>query len=101
MDSVIETLNQNFDFILYDCTPIFSTADPCVLGAKTDGVVLVIKTGMTYRESIEHAQHQVEQGGGTVLGVILNQLQVYLPRYLSRYHYYQDYYTDYYHRKRA
>ncbi|MFW5798286.1 MAG: polysaccharide biosynthesis tyrosine autokinase [Planctomycetota bacterium] len=101
MDSLIETLDKQFDFVLYDSTPIFSTADPGVLGAKTDGIVLVIKAGTTYRESIEHALHQVEQAGGVVLGVILNQLRVYLPKYLSRYHYYQDYYyTDYYHRNR-
>lgn len=101
MDSLIATMAEYYDFVLYDSTPIFSTADPSVMSTKTDGLLMVVKAGMTYRESIEHAQHQIEQAGGVILGVVLNQLRVYLPRYLSRYHYYQDYYTDYYHRRRA
>jgi capsular exopolysaccharide synthesis family protein len=75
MRRFITTVCQTFDFVLIDTSPILSTTDPMMLGAMCDGVILVVKTGETRRESVEHAVSLMHQSNAKLLGVVLTQSQ--------------------------
>lgn len=99
MGEIMKTLISTFDIILIDSSPILSTTDPTILGRMVDGIILVIKTNQTQRESVTYAKELFEQAKVKVIGMILNHLRYYIPRYLYRYQYYEDYYYHYYYRK--
>ena len=98
MKSVLATVRRMFDIVLIDTSPMLSTTDPMVLGAMCDGVIMIVKTGATQRESVEHAISLMHQAKAGVLGVILTQMKSYMPKYLNRYHYFNDIYADIYER---
>lgn len=89
-------LEQHFDYVLYDTSPVLSTTDPAMLGAIVGGVLLVVKAGSTQREAIVHAKSLLEQAGCMLNGLILTQRKEYLPKYFHRYQYYRDYHYYYY-----
>ncbi len=100
MGELASLLTASFDYVVCDTTPLLSTTDPCVLGARMGGVALVVRAGVTQRESVEHGRNILEQADVRLLGLILNHVRFYIPRYLYRYQYYHDYYyRQYYSRE--
>jgi capsular exopolysaccharide synthesis family protein len=95
IETVIGELESMFDVILFDTSPVLSTTEPLVLGARTGGVVLVVRANSTQRESVIYAQGQLEQAGCRLLGVVLNARPSYVPRFwwLRKYDYFQEEYT--------
>jgi non-specific protein-tyrosine kinase len=47
VDKVIEQLIAQADIVLFDAPPVIAVTDAAVLGAKVDGVLLVIQAGAT------------------------------------------------------
>jgi len=94
-DKALAALESMFDMVLFDTSPVLSTTEPLVLGAKTGGVILVVKANSTQRESVLYAQGQLEQAGCRLLGVVLNARPSYVPRLwlLRRFDYFQDDYA--------
>lgn len=71
VDRVIERLKAQADMILFDAPPVIAVTDAAVLGAKVDGVLLVVQTGKTRREHAERAKHILEQARVRIVGVTL------------------------------
>jgi capsular exopolysaccharide synthesis family protein len=85
-------LRRQFDYVLIDTPPVVPFTDAAVLGALSDGVVLVIRAGRTPRPLVERAVDAVS--GGKVVGVVLNAVQI-TP--VDRYYYkYDEYNPDRY-----
>jgi capsular exopolysaccharide synthesis family protein len=95
VDRVLGQLESSFDVILLDTSPVLSTTEPLVFGARAGGVVLVVRANATQRESVLYAQGQLEQAGCRLLGLVLNARPSYVPRFLwlRKYDYFQDGYT--------
>ena len=94
VDRVVGWLESNFDLIFFDTSPVLSTSEPLILGARTGGVVLVVRANATQRESVLYAQGQLEQAGCRLLGLVLNARPSYVPRLwlLRKYEYFPDAY---------
>ena len=60
------------DFVIIDVTPILATAEPEVLAALVDGIILVVRAGVTPRETVEQAMVSLEKK--KILGAVLNDL---------------------------
>lgn len=71
VDQVIETLVQRADIVLFDAPPVVAVTDAAVLGAKADGVLLVVSAGKTRREHAERAKEMLEKARVRVIGVAL------------------------------
>ena len=54
------------------------------LFAKVDGVVLVLESGKTRQQVSLEAKKQLEEAGGTILGVVLNKRKYYIPDWIYR-----------------
>jgi capsular exopolysaccharide synthesis family protein len=66
-------LEQYFDYIIYDTSPVLSTTDPAIIGAMVGALILVVKAGATQREAINHAQNLLKQAACPVDGIVLTQ----------------------------
>ena len=87
----IETLTKEcgrvFDLVIIDSPPVMPVTDPLMLAAAADATVLVIKAGVTQRQSVRRAYQLLEQAGGRVSGCILNDVGRTLPSYYSASYY--------------
>lgn len=91
MAGLLESLKARFDYIFIDTPPVMPVTDSCLLGALTDGVILVIQAGRTQRDIIKHAEQRLLQAHANLLGYIMTNIEYHLPQYLYRYvHKYSD-----------
>lgn len=70
MRRLLEQLRAQFDRVLVDCAPAFPLADAGVLARLVDGVVLIVRAGVTKRPAIEQTLSEVD--AAKVLGLVLN-----------------------------
>jgi capsular exopolysaccharide synthesis family protein len=69
--TVMHHLKRNFDYVLIDGPPALALSDASLLGAMTDGVLLVVRLGVTPRHMVEESYHLLETLGGNILGTCL------------------------------
>jgi Mrp family chromosome partitioning ATPase len=73
-------LRTEFDYVLIDTPAISSSNDSTVLGAATDGLVLVLKANSSRRESARGTIHDLRAAKVRVLGAVLNQRTFPIPQ---------------------
>ena len=71
VDALIEELVGQADFVIFDSPPAIAVTDAAVLGAKVDGVLLVVSAGKTRREHAERAKETLEKARARIVGVTL------------------------------
>jgi polysaccharide biosynthesis transport protein len=87
-EAVLEELSRRFDRILLDSPPLQAVTDAVVLSKHADGVILVVKAGKTLRDDVTRSVRQVIDVGGSLVGVILNELDLDQRRSYYYYNYY-------------
>ncbi|MFQ5420316.1 MAG: CpsD/CapB family tyrosine-protein kinase [Anaerolineae bacterium] len=71
VDQAIAQLAELADIILFDAPPVIAVTDAAVLGAKVDGVLLVLNAGKTRRDHAERAKEMLEKAHVRVVGAAL------------------------------
>lgn len=92
MKNVIETLSTNFDYVVIDSPPVSSFADSLILSSLVEGVIIVVKGGVTPREMAQRTKAHLQSVGAKILGVVINQIKLQP----HDYYYYSTYYSRYY-----
>jgi len=85
--SLIETLQQQYDMILVDAPPVLYLADARVMATMTDGVILVLRSGLTNEASALEAHRRIREDGLTLLGTVLNDFTPRKSELHQRYYY--------------
>ncbi len=75
METLIQTLEQNFDFVIYDTPPIIAVTDPVILSRKVGNVIQVVRFGKTNRHVVGDSLNRLRNVNSDVLGVIFNSMQ--------------------------
>jgi non-specific protein-tyrosine kinase len=88
----IRGLQSHADLVLMDTPPVMAVTDPVVLSTKVDGVILVVRPGLTKLNAAIHAAEQLRQVGANLLGVVFNDVENKGARYSQ---YYKGYYYQY------
>ena len=70
-DAVIARLKAEADIVLFDAPPVIAVTDAVVLGAKVDGVLLVLQAGKSRRDHAERAKQLLEQAKVRIVGATL------------------------------
>jgi len=93
MKNLVELLRERFDRIIVDMPPIVPFTDADLVGAFSDGVVLVARAGRTTVAMLRQAEGLV--ASAPVLGVVLNEQTGGVADHGYRYEsYYRDYYAE-------
>ena len=71
MEQIIAQLAEQADIILFDAPPVMAAADAAILGARVDGVLLVIQAGKTRRDHSERAREILEKSRARIVGAAL------------------------------
>jgi len=95
MDSLVAELKSRYSdrYILFDSSPLLATTEPSVLTKLVDGIILVVRSGSTPRETVKQALSTIDPA--KVLGVVLNDLELQSKTLNSRYFGTSRYYYRY------
>ena len=88
---VATALKGAYDLVLFDAPPIIGVSDASMLAREMDGVLLVIQHRKYPKSVSSRARSMIENLGGNLVGVVLNNINV--SRDHSYYYYHQHYNT--------
>ncbi|MDD2689095.1 MAG: AAA family ATPase [Candidatus Omnitrophica bacterium] len=77
LDEVLNHFKNLYDIVLVDTSPILAVSETSILLSKTDGVLLVYRSGFASRLVLRRAKSQIEsiKGKGSLSGVIINNVR--------------------------
>ena len=90
---VMDILKKKFDFIILDTPPVMPATDALIMAPRTDGTILVIKSGNTDKKIVKTVVDSFQSANLPILGILLNQVDMKKEGY---YRYYKKYYASYY-----
>lgn len=68
----LERLRDRFDLLIIDSAPVLAVADAAVLSPIVDGVLVVVRAGVTDRFDVMEVLRQLDTAGAVVLGSVIN-----------------------------
>lgn len=86
MKSFLQKAAGMYDVVLVDSPPVVAVTDASVLAPLVDGVMLVVKSGVTKIDMLKDARAQLEKASAKIIGVVLNGVKMQGEDY--RYYYY-------------
>jgi capsular exopolysaccharide synthesis family protein len=92
---LIKNLKTRYDYIFFDSPPLVGVSDASILASEMDGVLLVVQYRKYPRLISSRAKRMVDNVGGRIVGVVLNNINIMRDDY---YYYYHSYYSSYYYR---
>jgi tyrosine-protein kinase len=81
-------LESQADMVIFDSPPCLPVTDAAILARLVDGVILVVDSARTRRESVLRAKEVIEKVGGQIVGVVLNRISARGSGYRYYYYYY-------------
>lgn len=72
LSELLDSLKEQFEYIIFDTTPINIVSDAISLAPKTDGIVLVVKEGTARRDDIHRAVAACKFANIRIIGAIMN-----------------------------
>ena len=68
LQALLNALKRRYDYVLLDGPAVLSTNHPSLIGSVVDGILLVVRIGVTPKGLVEEAFQMLEGLGGNVLG---------------------------------
>ena len=87
--AILTQLISEYDLVIMDTPPVLAATDAAVLSSIADGVVLVVRMGITDRRAARRSLDRLQIVGSRVLGTVLNDPQEILG--ISEDYYYYQY----------
>lgn len=73
---LVEEAKKGFDYVIIDSPPVGLVPDPLILATQADAVLLVLDAQGTRKDSLRKAIRSLESVGASVLGTVVNNLEV-------------------------
>ena len=83
---MLEEMKDQYDIIIFDAPPVLSVTDAQILSNKCEGTILVMRAGVTEKESIVKTKEALVSSQANIIGAVLNNFV------LDKDHYYYQYY---------
>ena len=92
MAEMIGELKTRYDIVFFDSPPMLGVSDASVLASEVDQTIIIVQHRRFPRAMLTRVKQAVLSAGGTVLGVVLNNVDL---RHDQNYYYYTNYYGYY------
>lgn len=66
---LVTTLEQGFDYVIFDTPPVGTFVDAAILSTIVDGTVLVMRSNAPHRTELLHAYDQLQKAEANVVGI--------------------------------
>ena len=87
MRDLLEKLKAKFDVIIFDTPPTLLVTDACALSRIVDTTMIVAAYGKTKKDDLQRVKKAIENVGGKVAGVVMNQVPMSESKYEGAYYY--------------
>lgn len=71
MKAMVETLRQEFDFVIMDAPPVSVVTDAAVIGRYVDGAIFAVRSDYAPTDAVRGAVKKLQDAGVKVLGSVL------------------------------
>ncbi len=95
MTSILDILKAQSDIVIIDSPPIV-VADAQIISTKVDGVLFVVRPGITQANAAKVSVESLERVGARMLGVVVNRIPRNRAFYYGGYQHYYPYDRKYY-----
>ncbi|MEP6602341.1 MAG: polysaccharide biosynthesis tyrosine autokinase [Spartobacteria bacterium] len=92
MSDMVSELKLRYDIVFFDSPPMLGVSDASVLASEVDQTIIVVQHRRFPRAMLTRVKQAVLGVGGTVLGVVLNNVDL---KHDQNYYYYTNYYSYY------
>ncbi len=92
LQDLLASLEEKFDFVVWDSPPLFAAAESLVLSKMLSGTIIVTRAGKTTYKELERGIKSMQDIEARVLGVVINGLNI---KENMRYNYNYRYYGYY------
>jgi capsular exopolysaccharide synthesis family protein len=92
MSDTIAELKSRYDLIFFDSPPMLGVSDASVLASEVDETIIVVQHRRFPRAMLTRVKQAILSVGGTLLGVVLNDVDL---KHDQNYYYYTHYYAYY------
>lgn len=89
---LIAKLRKEFDYVIIDSPPLTAIDDTFSLAAFSDGLMYVVRAGVTSMKLAKVALNLVQQRGVNLMGLVVNGVAADNPYYYYTNYYYSSYY---------
>jgi len=72
---LIRQVREEFDYVLIDAPPVLLVTDPLLLACAADGIVLVVRAGVTTKPVLKRLRTALQKPNVKALGYVLNGLR--------------------------
>jgi capsular exopolysaccharide synthesis family protein len=86
LQTLLEKLKADYDLVIFNTAPVLSADDTPTLARHFDGTLMVVRAHFTSARLVKNALKALYQRKVTVLGLILNRVDIEAPEY----YYYRD-----------
>jgi Mrp family chromosome partitioning ATPase len=81
---IVDSLNGQYDWIIFDGPPVLESPDAAALAAVADGAVIIIQAGRAKRPVLNRAVELLRKAGARPLGSVLNRRLMEIPEFIYR-----------------
>ena len=98
--TLLESLQDSYDRVIFDAPPINPVSDPMVLATMVDGLVMVVASHQTRTPALSMAVKRFGEVQAKILGLVLNKVSLTVGsgfgygQYSYNYQYYTSSYTE-------
>lgn len=76
MRHFLKSMREHFDMIIIDTPPVLPVSDAAMLSQHVDGVIVVVRYGVTYEGGAVRTRRALSLAQANLLGVVLNDIPV-------------------------
>ena len=95
MLDILRAVKDETEMVIIDSPPVTSVTDAVVLAPGVDGVLIIVRPGVTKLAAAREAINELKRAGANILGLIVNGVRAEDIRYYSGYYHYYYYYHYY------
>jgi Mrp family chromosome partitioning ATPase len=92
MSDMIAELKLRYDIVFFDSPPMLGVSDASVIASEVDQTIIVVQHRRFPQAMLTRVKQAIIGVGGTVLGVVLNNVDL---KHDQNYYYYTNYYGYY------
>ena len=93
MEHLVEAAKERFDVVIFDSPPILGVSDASIIASLVDGSIVVVQHRRFPRSMLLRVKKAIQNVGGEILGVVLNNVNIRYDRHYEYYTSYTHYYT--------
>jgi capsular exopolysaccharide synthesis family protein len=85
LKAMLDVCRERYDLVILDAPPLNLVTDASIMATVADGVLVVVRAGVTRRDALEFAMDQLETVRAPLTGLVLNDVDLKAEGYYGGY----------------